>query len=102
MMVESNEFMYDQSVRPQGAKDLLLVGFSDGANPAYAATVYYVWTTESCQYSHLMAAKVRINSGKYISTPKSEMNSTVQVCRVITVILDRLVEKPREIVLEGD
>ena len=82
----------------------MLVCYHDGANPAFACSIYCVWEVEKGE-SHvatLLAAKARINTGNKVSTPHSEMNSLVILCRLITALLPGLVELPKEVVLIGD
>ena len=79
-MVRTKPFMFLRSVNPEVSQSMLLLGFFDGANPAYGCCLYCVWEKDDKGHvSHLLAGKSWINTGKNLSTPRSEMNGLIML-----------------------
>ena len=101
-MVDAGTFEFSHSVHPDNTEKLILVRYHDGADPAYACSIYCVWKVEQGHEASLLAAKARINTKKNSSAPRSEMNGLVILCHLSTATIGGLVKLPEEIVLVGD
>ena len=79
----------------------LLIGFFDGALPAFSASVYVRWETKDQEATvKLLCAKAKINNG--YTVPKTELNGAVLLSRVVKSAVRAMVDKPRSVVCAGD
>ena len=81
-----------------------LVGFWDGADPAYCCAIYLRWEmAEGPPQVRMLAAKARVTSKSCKdSTPRSELNGLVLLSRMTSAVLEGLVDIPHTITLAGD
>jgi hypothetical protein len=91
--VETNSLCFPRCVRPQDAiGSPVVVGFGDGAFPAYSACIYIRWET-TCNHSvgetctgdfetNLLWAKARVTPLSGFTVPRSELSGTVLLSRM--------------------
>ena len=103
-LVTMPKIVHHRSAKPVGAKGKpWLIGFWDGADPAYAAAIYLRWELEDGSVIvRLLTGKARVTAKKGISTPRSELNGLVTLCRLVTAVLEGIVDTPKVITLAGD
>ena len=92
--VESESLIFPRSTRPEKAiGPPTLVGFGDGAFPAFGASEYVRWETE-CQHSdlkecsgdfeaNLLCAKSKVTPLSGFSIPRSVLSGTVLMTRLL-------------------
>ena len=96
--METSSLCFPRSVRPDGAVGLpTVIGFGDGAFPAFSACIYIRWET-ACKHSggvhcdgdfvsNLLLAKARVTPLSGYTIPRSELASTVLMSRsALTVV----------------
>ena len=96
---------------PRGTKPVnaigsqILVGFCDGALPAYAAGVYVRWKLKEPDLQDnefsvtLLCAKAKVNS---CTIPKSELNGATLLSRLVKAAVRAIVDTPSSVVCAGD
>ena len=96
---------------PRGTKPVnaigspILVGFCDGALPAYAAGVYVIWKLKEPDLQGnefsvtLLCAKAKVNS---CTIPKSELNGATLLSRLVKAAVRAIVDTPSSVVCAGD
>ena len=86
----------------------ILIGFCDGALPAYAANVYIRWemSEPDCQGNKfsvtLLCAKAKVTPINGCTTPKSELNAATLLSRLIKSAAHAIVDTPSSVVCAGD
>ena len=115
-MVIATTIEFDRALMKEDAdtSDLMLVGFSDGGEPASAATLYLrskrrkIGPDEETHEERLFTAKARVTpsssaAGKLRkSTPRTEMRGFNLLVRLVTAILEGLPYVPILIFLATD
>ena len=105
--VMSDSLCFPRSVRPENAVDApLVVEFSDGALPAFSATVYLRWRIQ-CQHksldctdchelfsARLLWAKARVTPVNGYSVPRSELSAKVLGSRMALTTVRALHSEP--------
>ena len=102
--VQMKNVVFLRSARPQSAVGRpWLVGFWDGANPAYCCVVYLRWALEDNSVEvRLLTAKARVVGKTCKTTPRSELNGLLVLARLVSAAVEGMVEKPEKIILGGD
>ena len=86
----------------------LLIGFCDGALPAYAANIYIRWemTEPDLQGKlfsvNLLCAKTKVTPINGCTTPKSELNSATLLSRLVKSTVRAVVDTPEKVMCAGD
>ena len=90
--VLSDSLCFPRCVRPAGAIGTpIVVGFADGAKPAFAGNIYLQWQVpckhgqKECELDYdanLLWGKARVTPITGFSTPRSEMSSMVMLSRM--------------------
>ena len=95
---------FPRSTKPVNAvKPPWLVGFWDGADPAFAGVIYLRWELSDGSVAvNLLTSKARVTAKKGVTTPRSELNGLVTLCRLVTAVLEGMTESPSKITLAGD
>ena len=117
--VMSDSLCFPRCIRPSNAAGLpIVVEFSDGALPAYSATVYLQWRTH-CPHSdleclvcpesysaQLLWAKARVTPVCGYSVPRSELSGTVLGSRMALTTVKALSSessmKPQKVIMLAD
>ena len=76
---------FPRSTRPKHAVGgPEIIGFFDGSDDAYAAVVYFRWVLADGKiHVNLGGSKAKVTPLKRISTPRSELNGAVILCRLV-------------------
>ena len=104
------EIVFSRGIRPMGAKGRAeLIGYWDGSNLAYAAVVYIRWLVggeesvgDRVWLVAFLTSKARVTPAAGLTTPRSELNGLVVLCRLIDRIMKCLDEKPCRVTMIGD
>ena len=103
-IVLMDTFYFNRSCKPENAVGQpVIVGFHDGADPGHGGHVYLRYQVRDVEDDHissLLMAKAKV--GKDKNTPRDEMNGLVVLCRLITNVVEGLLEPPKSIILIGD
>ena len=106
MLVEQEEIVFDRCTRPSNALGRPeLVGYWDGSLLAYAALLYIRWllnTDPPSWRASLLCAKVRVTPVSGLTAPRTELNGSVVLGRVIDSAIPSLPVKPCRISMFGD
>ena len=98
--------MFDRCTRPSNALGRPeLVGYWDGSLLAYAALLYIRWllnTDPPSWRASLLCAKVRVTPVSGLTAPRTELNGSVVLGRVIDSAIPSLPVKPCRISMFGD
>lgn len=71
-----------------GGTKIVLHGFSDASEAAYAAVVYVVQTgKKNCNSVSLLVSKAKVNPIKPISIPRSELNAALLLARLLDTVV---------------
>ena len=94
-------------VRTEGRAEL--IGYWDGSNCAYAAVVYIRWLIGGLETGGervwnvaFLTSKARVTPVAGLTTPRSELNGLLVLCRLIDRIMKCLKEKPCRVTMIGD
>ena len=93
LLVEQEEVVFDRGTKPDNALGRPeLVGYWDGSLLAYAALLYIRWlldTDPPSWKSSLLCAKARVTPVSGLTAPRTELNGSV--------ILGRIIDTPSQV-----
>ena len=109
-VINHGDLEFPRGARPKGAEGpATVVGFWDGAFPAYAVAVYLVWKVrdfldkEENEYSaELLTAKAKVAPLKGLTIPRSECNSLTMCTRLVKKVVKSMREPPEKAIFIGD
>ena len=106
LLVEQEEVVFDRGTKPANALGRPeLVGYWDGSLLAYAALLYIRWlldTDPPSWKSSLLCAKARVTPVSGLTAPRTELNGSVILGRIIDTVIPSMPEKPCRVTMIGD
>ena len=107
--IKAELLKFPRKTKPKNAiGSPILVGFSDGALQAYDANVYVRWELEEPDSQGfkfsvtLLCAKAKVTPRAGCTTPKSELNGTTLLSRLVKSAARAMVDTPSCVVCAGD